>query len=306
MSEKKKGVILLAFGGAENLDMIEPFLKNILKGRPVTPELLERTIDRYRLIGGKSPLLDITRAQAAAIEEGLAKAGAPSKVYVGMRYWHPYIRETLAEMDADGVEAATAVVMAPFSSPVATGAYEKDVEAALENCKTLKRVEFVSNWHVNPAFIKTHVDSIKEALSGFKNPEDVLVIFSNHSLPHESLEGDAYEMKIAQAVTKITRSLDVDHRVAYQSQGAKVFTWLGPKVEDVLEQASKQGKKGVIIVPLGFAADHVETLYDIDILFKELAETKGLVFKRTPSLNTQPLIMEMLTAMIKTSNEILA
>ncbi|MBI5642412.1 MAG: ferrochelatase [Deltaproteobacteria bacterium] len=304
MESKKKAFLLLAFGGAESLDSVEPFIKNVLKGRPVTPELVEKTRERYKLIGGKSPLLDITRNQAAAIKALIEKEGLDYKPYVGMRYWNPFIKDTLCQMKADGIEEAVAIIMAPFASRVATGGYITDAENALNELNKTLKVEFVPSWHLKPLFLEAVVDNLKKELAYFQRPEDALVIFSNHSLPWVALEGDAYEMLVNQTVTEVVkRTGKIDYKVAYQSKGQGPREWLGPSTEEVIQNAGKAGKKGVIVVPLGFVADHIETLYDIDILFKGIAESSGLVFRRSASLNTSPKLMELFAGLIMKHGE---
>lgn len=296
MAEKKKGVLILAFGGADSLESIPQFIKNVLKGRPVTPEMIEKALERYRLIGGKSPLLDITNAQAAEVQRLI---GPGYKAYVGMRYWHPFIKETLSKMREDGIEESVALIMAPFASRVSTGGYQKDVEEAQAESETAPKIRFIIDWHTHPLFIEAVLEKLNAALKPFADPKDCLVIFSNHSLPVPALAGDPYVNKIQETVNEITSKIALDYRIAYQSQGSGPMPWLGPKTEDVIAEAKKLGKKGVVIVPLGFAADHVETLYDIDIHFKETAKELGLTFSRSGSLNTSPKFMELIASLVK-------
>jgi len=296
-----KGILLLAFGGADSLESVEPFVKNVLKGRPVTPELVAKSVERYKLIGGKSPLLDITLAQAKGIEDVLNSDPAAHyryKAYVGMRYWHPFIADTVKKMNEDGVTEAVAVIMSPFTSRVATGAYETDVEGALRNLGNVPEVEFIGCWNIDKNFVETIAGYINKELSGL-DMKDTLVIFSSHSLPIVALQGDSYEMLVNQAADFIMEKVGkVDYKVAYQSKGSGPREWLGPQTEDVIAQAARSCKKAVIIVPAGFAADHVETLYDIDMLFKEAAKANGVEFRRTPSLNTDPAFIRMLAGKI--------
>lgn len=292
--DSNKAILLLAFGGADSLESVEPFVRNVLKGRPVTPELIEKTKERYGLIGGKSPLLEITNAQAGAIEEIANRGGAGYKAYVGMRYWHPFIKETIEKMKADGVEEAVAVIMAPFPSRVATGGYQVDVNDAVEALGGSPRIEFIRHWHINARYIDVLREKIEKELAD-EDKKDYLVIFSNHSLPVTALEGDPYEMQIHQTVDEVVKLIGpIDYKVAFQSRGSGPREWLGPQTESVIEEAARRGKKGVLVVPLGFVADHIETLYDIDILFREIAQSNGLVFKRAESLNATPKFMELL------------
>lgn len=302
----EKGLLLLAFGGADSLESVEPFVKNVLKGRPVTPELISKTVERYKLIGGKSPLLDLTLAQAKAIQDILNndKDGIYTyKSYVGMRYWHPFIADTVKQMKSDGIKEAVSIIMAPFTTRVATGGYEADINSAVNELKG-PYIEHIAPWHLDRQFIDAIAGNITNELASFQDRKDVLVIFSSHSLPMQTLEGDPYEMIINQSIDAIIRKTGpVDHKAAYQSKGGGPREWLSPQTEEVIQQAGKRGKKAVIIVPLGFVSDHVETLYDIDILFKGIAESSGLVFRRTPSINTDSRIMALLASLVKKQSE---
>lgn len=290
----KKAFLLLAFGGADSIDNIGPFVANVLKGRPVSEELVEKAKERYRLIGGKSPLLEITEAQARAIEKVAAAQDLPHKAYVGMRYWHPFIKETISRMKEDGVEEAVALVMSPYLTRIATGGYQEDVKAIVKDLGGLPRVEFLNPWHMNAKFIDMLAKRINSELSEAEK-KDFLVIFSSHSLPMTALEGDPYEMQINQTVAEVLKKTGaIDYKVSFQSRGAAPREWLGPNTEDIIADAKKKGKKGVLIVPIGFVADHVETLYDIDILFRSVAAENGLTFKRTPSFNADPGFTGML------------
>lgn len=300
--KKKKAALLLAFGCPETLADVEPFIRKILKDKVVPESVIKNIKERYSLIGGKSPLLDITRAQAKAVEDALNKSGEIYKVYTAMRYSRPYIKDVLKEMRDDGYKEAIALIMAPFNSPVSTGGYITDFEAAFAEEAGLPQLFFVSDWHVLPRFIDAVMEKIDEAMESFAEKDDVLVILSSHSLPMSALEGDAYEMKVRQTADFIAKRLKADCKVAYQSKSSGLADWLGPSVEDVMAGAKKSGKTGVLVVPLGFVSDHVETLYDIDILFRKTAESLGLVFKRSASLNTSSKLMGLLAELIRNRN----
>ena len=300
--KKKKAALLLAFGCPETPADVEPFIRKILKDKAVPESVIKNIKERYSLIGGKSPLLDITRAQAKAIEEALNKSGEIYKVYIAMRYSRPCIKDVLKEMRDDGYKEAIALVMSPFNSPVSTGGYITDFEAACVEEAGLPQLFFVSDWHVLPRFIDAVMEKIDEAMASFAGKDDVLVILSCHSLPMSALEGDAYEMKVRQTADLIAKRLKADCKTAYQSKSSGLADWLGPSVEDVMAEAKKSGKTGVLVVPLGFVSDHVETLYDIDILFRKTAESLGLVFKRSASLNTSPKLMGLLAELIRNRN----
>lgn len=304
-TENKKGVLLLAFGTVDDLDNMEAFLGNVIKGRPVTPELVESAKERYRAVGGRSPLLDITRAQARALGEALKEGGEGWTVYVGMRYWEPYIKEAVHNIWADGIEEAVAVIMAPHPSRASTGGYEYDVEAAVKKTAGIPQVTYIGDWHTNPALIDTIAENMSDAASGphskgLPGGDDLLTIFTAHSLPAATLSGDSYVDKLNETVKAVVNKAAVgDHRLAYQSKGGGPGEWLGPAAEDVIREAAGEGKKGILVVPIGFCSDHVETLYDIDISMKAIAEEEGLAFARAASINTSPKFIEMLAELVR-------
>lgn len=298
--KRPKGVLLLAFGTADSIETIEPFLRNVLKGRPVTEEMVRRARERYGRIGGRSPLLDITGDQARALETELNKNGKQYAVYVGMRYWHPYIKDTIREMWADNIEEATAIIMAAHSSRAATGGYRYDVEDALKTTGGIPELRYLRDWHTHPLYVEGLAENIIGALPGLPPKEKVLTIFSAHSLPVPTSSGDPYVEKLKETIEEvIKRTGRMDHRLAFQSKGGGRMEWLGPEVETVMEEAKAAGKEGVLLVPLGFVSDHVETLYDIDVVFKEKAASLGLEFKRTASLNTTDKFINMLAGLVR-------
>ncbi|MEK6531569.1 MAG: ferrochelatase [Deltaproteobacteria bacterium] len=296
----KKAFLLLAFGGAASLSDVGPFVKRILGKRPVADEFIKKAEDRYRLIGGISPLVGITKDQAQAIRGALARQGLTYMPYVGMRFSEPFIKDTVRDMKNHGIERAAAVIMSPFTSPAATGGYVKDIEDALAECGGMA-IDFIEGWHVDRLFIEAVLRRIKHGLKSLpqNDLEKTTVIFSFHSLPVDALRGDPYEDKIRRSVQEIVKSLDIDYKIAYQSKGGGGMPWLGPDAGAVIAGAADEGRKAVLVVPLGFTSDHVETLYDIDIVLKEIAEARGLMFKRTPSFNASEDFISLLSGLIK-------
>lgn len=294
------GLLLLAFGGPDSLDSVEPFLKNVLVGRPIQPQIVEKAKERYRLIGSLSPLLNITREEASALEKALRGQGITLKVYIGMRYWHPFIKDTIKEILEDKISRVIAMSMAPHNSKASTGGYRIEVERALEDLGAKVSVSFVDNWHRQPLFLEAVKEKMEEALSQFPDRSGVHVIFSAHSLPVRLVEGDPYVSQLKETIDGIVGLTGIKNwTLAYQSKGGGPGEWLGPDVDGVLEKLSRAGEKDVLLVPVGFVSDHVETLYDIDILYRKKAQSLGLNFKRSASLNASPKFIEALAAIIK-------
>jgi len=303
--DRMTAVLLLAFGGPENLDVVEPFLRNVLVGRPITPELVERVKRRYELIGGKSPLPEITRNQARLLEEKLNSSFIlhPSsfKVYVGMRHWHPFIKDTVKQIKEEGIKRIIAMPMAPQASKASTGGYIDAMNKALEEVSGIE-VIVAEAWYKNLLYLQAVADTVKEALKEFPEDRrmDVQVIFSAHSLPKRTVEGDPYEMQLKETMDGVLKIIGpINSYLAYQSKGQAPGEWLGPEVELVMEGLAKEGKKDVLIVPIGFVCDHVETLYDIDIVFKKKADELGMNFKRAASLNDSKAFIEALADIVK-------
>ena len=297
---KKTAVLLLAFGGADCMENVEPFITNVLKPRPVSPELLKSIKDRYTLIGGSSPLLKITTEVARDLQYSLLNAlGERMKVYVGMRHWHPFIKETIEEMKADGVERVITFIMTPYATEASAGGYKTDVEAALKEIDGAPEIEFVDPWNTHIRYLEAVFQTINSAQMPFQGILDkgkITMIFSVHSLPLDRLEGDPYLDMINETIELITGRLTVfDDKLAFQSKGGGAGEWIGPSVEEVIEDAGARGQEGILIIPIGFVSDHVETLYDIDILFKEKTEALGMVFSRANSLNATDKFIATLT-----------
>ena len=295
-------LLLLAFGGPRSLDEVEPFLTRLFRGRRPSQEQLERVTERYRLIGGGSPLPEITFKQAKALESRLNSKGYQIKSYVGMRYGHPLIEETLKKILEDRIREVIALPMAPFRSRASTGAYIEEVNQVRKNIGEKIEISFIEGWHLHPLFLAAIQEKIEEGLMQF-TPEErkkVHLIFSAHSLPKSIVEEDPYAKEIEMGIKKVLEKFETfPWHMAYQSKGAGPEEWVGPDVESVLEELSGKKIQEVLIVPIGFVADHIEILYDIDILYQEKAKSLGIQLKRTPSLNFSRRFIEALTAIVE-------
>jgi ferrochelatase len=297
-----KALLLLAFGGPQSLEEVEPFLTRLFRGRRPSPEQLGRVQERYQMIGGSSPLPEITRGQARALERKLNQKGHFFKSFVGMRYGYPLIEETLKEIDRDGIREVLAIPMAPFRSRASTGAYVEEVARAQKEMERGIRISFVEGWYSNPLFIDAVREKIREGLSEF-TPEErgqVHLIFTAHSLPKSIVEQDPYVKEMEESVRMVLEGMDPFPRhIAFQSRGGGPEEWLGPEVESVLSDLSREEVRGVLIIPIGFVSDHIEILYDIDMAFRQKAQSLGMVLKRTHSLNSSERFIEALASAVE-------
>jgi len=298
MAADRTAVLLMAYGGPNSLDDVAPYLNDVRGGRPTSPELLREIRERYARIGGRSPILELTRAQAAAVGREL---GAGFQVYVGMRHWHPFIRETADDIARAGYRAVVGVVMAPHYSAMSVGAYEKKLLEAARGGRF--QTALVRSWGDDPAFLEAVSERVAQALLRFPSPSAVQVIFTAHSLPERILAaGDPYpdELRASAAAVAKRRGLS-DWRFAYQSAGATADPWLGPDAGDVITELASQGRKAFLIVPIGFVCDHVEILYDIDVEYRALAERLGVQLERTASLNDDPGLVAAVAGVVRTA-----
>jgi len=297
-----KALLLLAFGGPRSLDEVEFLLTRLFQGRKPSADQVERVKERYRLIGGFSPLLNITQEQARGLEEELKKRGYSFKSYVGMRYGHPLIEETLKEILRDGITEIVALPMAPFQSRASTGAYMEEVNRVRKNLGKEVSLSFAIGWHLHPLFIEAVRERIKEGLKEFDEEErkKVHLLFTAHSLPKSIIEKDPYAKEIGASIQGVLEKLEpFPWHLAYQSKGGGPEEWVGPDVESVLGELSKEKIREVLIVPIGFVSDHIEILYDIDILYQDKAKLLGMRLKRTPSLNFSKRFIEALATIVE-------
>jgi ferrochelatase len=288
----KRAVLLLAHGAPERLDEIDQYLLNVRGGRPLPPHVVEEIRSRYAAIGGGSPLLPLTRRQAHALQAAL---GLP--VYAGMRNWPPYIRDTIAQMAADGVTCAVGICMTPQNSEMSVGFYMRRAKEALQDTHASIDIAWVESFHLHPKLIAAFAERLRSALHGASLP----VLFTAHSLPENILaSGDPYDTEVRATAAAVALELDISNwDFAYQSQGLTDEKWLGPTVESRLDASAAAGVKELVIHPIGFVCDHVEILYDVDILFRNYAAQRGITIRRPESLNDSPLFIEALADLAK-------
>ncbi len=312
------GVLLLNLGGPDSLDAVKPFLYNLFSDREIIklgPPFLQKPIAAfiaatrsgktramYSLIGGKSPILNITKAQATALEEVLNSSATPEdkpyRVHIGMRYWRPFIEDTVRQMHRDGVDKIIALGLYPHYSIATTGSSVRRLKEVMKHYPDIS-LRCIESWYDHPFYIDALVERIKSGLAMFNEEPEVL--FSAHSLPQKFIDaGDPYLKEIKGTIAAITKKIGFRWYLSFQSKSGPV-KWLEPSTEHMLGELARKGVKDLLVVPISFVSDHIETLYEIDILYKEMAAGLGINLKRTESLNTSPTFIKALAEIITKS-----
>ena len=297
-------IMLMAMGGPDKLDNVEPYLLDVRGGRPTPPEFVEEIRERYRVTGGKSPVLSITREVGRKLEQRLnGPGGERFRVYVGLRHWHPYIKETYADVLDDQPEALIGLCMAPQYSSLSIGAYAKKLEEARTSLGGEFPISLVRSWHRHPLLIQAIADNIQAAQQKFPASvrSSVPILFTAHSLPERVLEAkDPYPDEVRGTMDAVCERIgQVTTKFAYQSQGRSTEPWLGPTVELVLAELQAEGHRHVLLAPIGFISDHLEVLYDVDIDFKQRASALGMQLERIDMLNASPPLIDILTSVVE-------
>ncbi len=301
------GVVLMTYGSPATLDDIPVYLKHVYGGRSASPEVIAEFRRRYDLIGG-SPLLRITREQAAALQEELNSENSDGTTYhavAGMRFAPPFIADVVPEAAA-GAQSLVGIIMSPQYSPIIMNGYVRTLEDAVADLHredlTLK---IATDWHLQPYFLQALAERVQQALDRFPPDvrEHVPVLLTAHSMPKRVIENEPnYINDLKETATTIARMLNLpDERwmFCYQSAGHTPEEWLKPDFADVMPQLKAAGRSHVLIAPVQFLADHLEILYDIEIGAREQAEAHGIQFARIESLNTSPLFIKALASVVK-------
>ena len=296
-------ILLLAYGTPSTPDEVEPYFTHIRGGRTPSAEAVARLKERYQLIGGRTPLLDITMETASELQAALdARAQSAYRTYVGMKHWHPFIGEAVRQMDADGVRRVIAIVLAPHYSRLSVEGYRAYLDEALEDLDTPPEVHFVQSWHLQPEFIEMMSERVMEAVSAFPpgTNGEVCTVFSAHSLPERIRSwGDPYEAQLLASCAAVAARAGLSGwRFAWQSAGQTGEPWLGPDIVNYLEVLHAEGVRSVLSVPIGFLSDHLEILYDIDHEATAAARALGMTLRRTRMPNASPEMISTLEAVI--------
>lgn len=283
----RDGVLLIAHGTVESTDDLPAFLQEIRRGRPAPEGLVEELRRRYDRIGG-SPLLGLTEAQAQALER---EVGLP--VFVAMRLWKPRVEQVIAKLSPECGRICV-LALAPFSAHV----YNAAARESFERTPGCPPPVFVDNWGLEPGLIRAHVAAIEPVLE--RAGARAKLVLSAHSLPSFVIErGDPYASLVSQAAALISERLGKPIHLAFQSQGADGGEWLGPDLGELMRSLAAEGARSVVVAPFGFLAEHVETLYDVDIEAAEQAKRLGLEFFRVPALNSHPELIHTMAELVR-------
>ena len=297
-------VLLVAFGGPTAPHEIRPFLEIVARGRGIPPARLDEVAHHYeRMPGGRSPLAALTFAQARGLEQALVQLGPALPVFVGMRNWHPFLHETLAEMAGKGVRRALAVILSPLRTEASWDRYMQDVAEARARVPGAAEVGFAPPWFESPRFVAAVADRARGALA--EVPADARgttpMVFTAHSVPTAMASVSPYVSDLNAAVRAVVRRLGhARWSIAYQSRsGSPRQPWLEPDIGDVLRRLAAGGERHVVVVPIGFVCDHVELLYDLDVEARRVAEGAGLALHRAAAVNDHPEFVAMLAELVR-------
>jgi len=314
------GVLLLNLGGPDKLEDVGPFLYNLFSD----PEIIrlpfpwlqkplawfiatrrtQKSQDNYRKIGGGSPLRSITEAQGEALKTKLSSLGQDAKIYVGMRYWHPFTEEAIAKITKDDIEHLVILPLYPQFSISTSGSSFRLLEKFWQNNPNLQQVPYnaIPSWYKQPYYLQAMAQLIAQELDQLENPDAAHIFFSAHGVPKSYVEdaGDPYQQEIEECTELIMGTLNRgnSYSLAYQSRVGPV-EWLQPYTEDAIEELGREGVNTLVVVPISFVSEHIETLEEIDIEYRELAEEAGIHnFHRVPALNTHPLFIQALADLV--------
>jgi protoporphyrin/coproporphyrin ferrochelatase len=296
------GVLLMAYGSPDTPEDIEPYYTHIRHGRAPSAELLEELQGRYRLVGGRTPLADISEATRSLLEKRLnAESENRYRVILGMKHWHPYIEQAVREMASEGIHRAVGLILAPHYSTRSVAEYYGYVEEAQRTLGTSIELERIDRWHLFPPFLEAVRCRIEAQLKQFPTGAEVTVVFTAHSLPEKILEsGDPYPTQLMETSRALVDMVGIPSwTFSYQSAGRTPDPWLGPDLVETVRRLAREGVKNILVASIGFVSDHLEILYDIDYEAQEAARDEGITLRRTEMLNASVDFVEGLVALVR-------
>ncbi len=299
------GVLVMAYGGPDRIEDVAPYLLDVRNHRPTPESIADEVRERYRKIGGRSPILERTQAQATALQLALDPARERFRTIVGMRHWHPYISAALTQLESEGIHRAVGLVMAPHYSRMSIGAYyQKAAEA-----RSSVAIAPIESWHLLPGYLDTLTERVRSARARFPASEqegEVSVIFTAHSLPERILTwNDPYPEQLRATMEAVVERLALcSARFAYQSAALTPDPWLGPDAGAVIGELAESGVRNIVIAPIGFTCEHVEVLYDVDIELQRQAQELGVRLERIEMVNdAAPMITDLATLVRQAASE---
>jgi ferrochelatase len=285
------GVLLMAYGSPDSLEDVEAYYTHIRGGRKPSPDLVEELKERYRRVGGRTPLSEISEATRQDLEAQL-NDGSDSRyrVFLGMKHWHPYIEQAVREVFDEGIERAVGLVLAPHYSRMSIAGYFHYIDVAQEKLGSKIEILPIESWHLHPPYLRAVASRIESKLADFLCGSDVTVVFTAHSLPQKILEDqDPYPRQLHETSQAVASMLSLKHwTFAYQSAGRTPDPWLGPDIVDTVHELADQGVQHILVAPIGFVSEHLEIHYDIDYEALQAAAERGVTLKRIDMLNASP------------------
>ncbi len=299
----KPAFLLMGYGSPNSLDEVGDYLSEVRGGRKPTAGEVEALKERYRLVGGRTPLLDITRSQANALEGRLREEGLADRVYVGMKHWHPFIEESVQRIVQDGAPAIVGIALAPHYSRLSINGYEEKVRRGLEKLGADIPFVMVRNWHREQSLIKALTTRVQEGLNKLEEPQTAVLLFTAHSLPKKAVApDDPYEAQLLETSRLVAQSSGVEvWDFAFQSAGEPRNNWLGPQILEQIASLRSKGFEEILVCPVGFVSDHLEILYDLDIQARQYAASLGARLERTVSLNDDPEFINCLASVARSA-----
>jgi ferrochelatase len=305
MASSHTAVLLMAYGSPNRLDDVEAYFTDIRGGRRPSAEAIEELTSRYRRVGVPTPLLGVSLELGRGLER-LLNIDPPDDqmytVHLGMKHWTPRIATAVEEIIDSGADRLIAIVLAPHYSKISTGGYRRQIEAALaaSDRMSLPSLDFVETWHELDGYLQAVAQNVRKVRAEFRYPEEVVAVFTAHSLPARILnEGDPYQAQLLRTSELVAERAGIDQwRFSYQSQSHTGEPWLGPDLVETVEELAAQGHRAILVASVGFIADHLEILYDIDIEAKERADALGIELRRTPMLNADSRLAYALHALV--------
>ena len=291
----------MAYGSPNSLDEVGDYLTQVRGGRGSSLDEIEHLKLRYQRVGGRTPLLQITKSQADALEKKLIADGTPATVSFGMKHWHPFVEDVVEKISIDNPPILVGLALAPHYSKLSIGGYEDSVRRGLARKHSNVPFVMVKSWHTEPSLITALSTRVSNMLKEIAGSGGTMVVFTAHSLPLRVVsDDDPYRAQLLETSQLVAREAGVtDWDFAFQSASGPTGTWLGPSLKEKISEFSNKGIKRILVCPVGFVSDHLEILYDLDVEARDYANSHGIALTRTLSLNDDPMFIEALAEVAK-------